>query len=70
MTRRRECTSDLSRNPSTFAGLGPLPCQVTGEHEQSSDGFPIHERTTGAIPARWVDIPEGRRLTTVPGSEP
>ena len=50
----KRCKSDLSRDPVTLAGQGPLPCEKQGEHQ-------IHERWSPPIAARWEDKPAGGR---------
>ena len=51
---RGGCKSDLSRNPSTIVGYGPLPCEVKGDHI-------THQRWSAPVVARWTDISGGGR---------
>lgn len=51
----RRCGSDLSRDPATVSGAGPLPCEVEGEHE-------VHEHTSPPFQARWRDLGDGGRV--------
>lgn len=57
--RKRVCTSDFSKDPTTVAGAGPLPCQLTGEHEW-------HQRLESPLgPIEWKDLPNGREFHTL-----
>jgi hypothetical protein len=61
-----KCKSDLSKNPSTVAGMGDLPCEITGKHDRDSEGLDIHYRGSPPFQGYWVDLPDGgRKLSSI-----
>lgn len=55
----QKCKSDLSKEPTTVAGAGPLPCELKGEHEW-------HQRMISPLgPVKWKDLPNGREFRTM-----